>query len=174
MNKVWTALQETDPEAATAMRAELGRQRNTLELIASENFCSEAVLAAGASVFTNKYAEGYPGRRYYGGCEHADTVENLARERAKELFGAEHANVQPHSGTQANLADGITNMGIYANSTINLGGNINVVSKDKILAAHRDPTLYPDLVVRVTGYSAYFRSLSPEYREQIVERLLAE
>jgi glycine hydroxymethyltransferase len=104
MNKAWSVLQSTDPEAAAAMTAELARQQGTLELIASENFASEAVLAASASVFTNKYAEGYPGRRYYGGCEHADTVENLARDRATELFGAEHANVQPHSGTQANLA----------------------------------------------------------------------
>ncbi|MFB3126482.1 MAG: serine hydroxymethyltransferase, partial [Candidatus Acidiferrales bacterium] len=80
------------------------RQAETLELIASENFTSEAVLEATGSVFTNKYAEGYPGRRYYGGCEHADVVESLARERAKQLFGAEHANVQPHSGTQANIA----------------------------------------------------------------------
>jgi glycine hydroxymethyltransferase len=100
----WSALERTDPEAAEIIRAELRRQQGTLELIASENFTSEAVLAATASVFTNKYAEGYPGRRYYGGCEQTDLVENLARERAKALFGAEHANVQPHSGTQANMA----------------------------------------------------------------------
>ncbi len=97
-------LEQTDPEVAKAIRLETERQARNLELIASENFVSEAVLEAVGSVMTNKYAEGYPGRRYYGGCEHVDTVEELARERAKELFGAEHANVQPHSGSQANMA----------------------------------------------------------------------
>ncbi|MFZ3129553.1 MAG: serine hydroxymethyltransferase [Desulfosporosinus sp.] len=93
-----------DPEVAQAMEQEEDRQRNTIELIASENFVSRAVLAAQGSVLTNKYAEGYPGKRYYGGCEFVDVVENLARERVKEIFGAEHANVQPHSGSQANMA----------------------------------------------------------------------
>lgn len=97
-------LEEVDPEIARAIRDEAERQHSRLELIASENFTSEAVLEATGSIFTNKYAEGYPGRRYYGGCEHVDVVENLARERAKQLFGAEHANVQPHSGSQANEA----------------------------------------------------------------------
>jgi glycine hydroxymethyltransferase len=97
-------LYEVDPEIATAIDNEARRQHEGLELIASENFVSEAVLEAAGSVFTNKYAEGYPGRRYYGGCEFTDVVENLARERAKQLFGAEHANVQPHSGSQANQA----------------------------------------------------------------------
>jgi glycine hydroxymethyltransferase len=97
-------LAEVDPEVCEAIRGELLRQHSRLELIASENFTSEAVLEATGSVFTNKYAEGYPGRRYYGGCEYVDVVENLARERAKQLFGAEHANVQPHSGSQANMA----------------------------------------------------------------------
>ena len=97
-------LAEVDPEVYEAIRGELLRQHARLELIASENFTSEAVLEATGSVFTNKYAEGYPGRRYYGGCEYVDVVENLARERAKQLFGAEHANVQPHSGSQANMA----------------------------------------------------------------------
>ena len=97
-------LAEVDPEVYAAICGELGRQNSRLELIASENFTSEAVLEATGSVFTNKYAEGYPGRRYYGGCEHADAVETLARERAKKLFQAEHANVQPHSGSQANMA----------------------------------------------------------------------
>ena len=97
-------LREVDPDVYQAVQNEVSRQAETLELIASENFASEAVLEATGSVFTNKYAEGYPGRRYYGGCEHADVVESLARERAKQLFGAEHANVQPHSGTQANIA----------------------------------------------------------------------
>ena len=100
----WDHLLETDPEIADAIRAEVRRQRDGLELIASENFASRAVLEATGSVFTNKYAEGYPGRRYYGGCEYADVVESLARDRATKLFGAEHANVQPHSGTQANVA----------------------------------------------------------------------
>jgi glycine hydroxymethyltransferase len=97
-------LSEADPEIWDAIRHETERQHTRLELIASENFTSEAVLEATASVFTNKYAEGYPGKRYYGGCEFADIVENLARDRAKKLFGAEHANVQPHSGSQANQA----------------------------------------------------------------------
>jgi glycine hydroxymethyltransferase len=97
-------LAEVDPEIAQAVRDEAERQHSRLELIASENFTSEAVLEATGSVFTNKYAEGYPGKRYYGGCEFTDIVENLARERAKKLFGAEHANVQPHSGSQANEA----------------------------------------------------------------------
>ncbi|HSS96959.1 MAG TPA: serine hydroxymethyltransferase, partial [Terriglobales bacterium] len=95
---------EVDPEVAAAIDHEAVRQHEGLELIASENFVSEAVLEAAGSVFTNKYAEGYPGKRYYGGCEYADVVENLARDRAKQLFGAEHANVQPHAGSQANMA----------------------------------------------------------------------
>jgi len=97
-------LYEVDPEIAAAIDNEVRRQHEGLELIASENFVSEAVLEAMGSVFTNKYAEGYPGKRYYGGCEFADVVENLARDRAKELFGAEYANVQPHAGSQANMA----------------------------------------------------------------------
>jgi glycine hydroxymethyltransferase len=97
-------LAEVDPEIAQAIDNEQRRQHEGLELIASENFVSEAVLEAAGSVFTNKYAEGYPGKRYYGGCEFTDVVENLARERVKQLFAAEHANVQPHSGSQANAA----------------------------------------------------------------------
>jgi glycine hydroxymethyltransferase len=97
-------LEQTDPEIAQAIAEETRRQASGLELIPSENFVSEAVLEAMGSVFTNKYAEGYPGKRYYGGCEFADRVEQLAIDRAKALFGAEHANVQPHSGTQANIA----------------------------------------------------------------------
>jgi glycine hydroxymethyltransferase len=97
-------LAEVDPDVYEAIRGELDRQNTRLELIASENFASEAVLEATGSVFTNKYAEGYPGRRYYGGCEFVDIVENLARERARQLFKAEHVNVQPHSGSQANEA----------------------------------------------------------------------
>jgi glycine hydroxymethyltransferase len=97
-------LAEADPEIAAAVDHEIRRQHEGLEMIASENFVSQAVLEAAGSVFTNKYAEGYPGKRYYGGCEFADVVENLARDRAKQLFGAEHVNVQPHSGSQANAA----------------------------------------------------------------------
>ena len=97
-------LKKTDPEVAQAIERELERQRNSIELIASENFASRAVLEAQGCVMTNKYAEGYPGKRYYGGCTYVDVVEELARERAKALFGAEHANVQPHSGAQANMA----------------------------------------------------------------------
>ncbi len=93
-----------DPEIAAAMDAELGRQKDHIELIASENFVSKAVMAAMGSPLTNKYAEGYPGKRYYGGCEHVDVVENLAIERAKKLFGCDYVNVQPHSGAQANMA----------------------------------------------------------------------
>src|SRR3982750_1769080 len=96
-------LYEADPEIAPAIDNETRRQHEGLELIPSENFVSEAVLEAAGSVFTNKYAEGYPAKRYYGGCEYTDVVEELARERAKKLFGAEHANVQPHSGSQANM-----------------------------------------------------------------------
>jgi glycine hydroxymethyltransferase len=102
-NSMSRPLYEVDPEVAIAIDNETRRQHEGLELIASENFVSEAVLEAMGSVFTNKYAEGYPGKRYYGGCEFADVVENLARDRAKQLFGAEHANVQPHSGSQANM-----------------------------------------------------------------------
>ena len=94
----------SDPQVAEAIQQELGRQRDKIELIASENFVSPAVMEAMGTVLTNKYAEGYPGKRYYGGCEYVDVVEDLARDRAKELFGAEHANVQPHSGAQANMA----------------------------------------------------------------------
>ena len=97
-------MSEVDPEISAVLEQELDRQRHTLEMIASENFVSRAILEAQGSVLTNKYAEGYPGKRYYGGCEVVDVAENLARDRAKELFGAEHANVQPHSGATANAA----------------------------------------------------------------------
>lgn len=97
-------LEKQDPELFASIQKELGRQRGNIELIASENFVSEAVMEAQGSVLTNKYAEGYPGKRYYGGCEFVDVTEDLARDRAKKIFGAEHANVQPHSGAQANMA----------------------------------------------------------------------
>ncbi|MER6984789.1 aminotransferase class I/II-fold pyridoxal phosphate-dependent enzyme, partial [Streptomyces carpinensis] len=104
MNALNTPLAELDPEVHEALRAELHRQQSTLEMIASENFAPTAVMEAQGSVATNKYAEGYPGRRYYGGCEHVDVTERLAIERVKSLFGAAFANVQPHSGAQANTA----------------------------------------------------------------------
>ncbi len=100
----WDSLQDEDPAIYEAIQLEAGRQHDNLELIASENYTSRAVIEATGSILTNKYAEGYPGNRYYGGCEHVDTIEDLARDRAKQLFGAEHANVQPHSGSQANMA----------------------------------------------------------------------
>jgi len=103
-NRMSLSLAQSDPEISAAIQHEILRQHEGLEMIASENFVSAAVLEAAGSVFTNKYAEGYPGKRYYGGCEYADVVENLARDRAKQLFGADHANVQPHSGSQANSA----------------------------------------------------------------------
>ena len=99
-----SCIQKADPELCAAMERELARQRGNLELIASENIVSPAVMAAMGSHLTNKYAEGYPGKRYYGGCEFVDVAENLARERLKELFGCEYCNVQPHSGAQANFA----------------------------------------------------------------------
>jgi glycine hydroxymethyltransferase len=103
-DRISLTLAQADPDVAAAVDHETLRQHEGLEMIASENFVSEAVLEAAGSIFTNKYAEGYPGRRYYGGCEFSDVVENLARDRAKQLFGAEHANVQPHSGSQANAS----------------------------------------------------------------------
>ena len=97
-------IKRQDPEIADAIRAEFDRQKDHIELIASENWVSPAVMSAMGSILTNKYAEGYPGKRYYGGCECVDVIEDLARERAKELFGCEYVNVQPHSGAQANMA----------------------------------------------------------------------
>ena len=113
-------IRNTDPQIADAIKAEMERQNSHIELIASENWVSKAVMAAMGSPLTNKYAEGYPGKRYYGGCQCVDVAEDLARERAKELFGCEYANVQPHSGAQANMAvmfamltPGDTGMGKY-------------------------------------------------------------
>ncbi|MCW2924436.1 MAG: Glycine hydroxymethyltransferase [Thermoleophilia bacterium] len=131
-------LRASDPELADLVRAELGRQRDQIELIASENFTSLAVLEATGSVLTNKYAEGYPGRRYYGGCEVVDQVETLAIERAKSLFGAEHANVQPHAGSQANFAaymallepgDTILAMSLDQGGHLTHGHNVNFSGK---------------------------------------------
>src|ERR1700749_4362423 len=131
-------LAEADPEIAAAVDHEIRRQHEGLEMIASENFVSQAVLEAVGSVFTNKYAEGYPGKRYYGGCEYADVVENLARDRAKLLFGAEHANVQPHSGSQANAAaymtlvqpgDTILGLGLANGGDLTEGPQLNFSGK---------------------------------------------
>src|SRR5471030_571151 len=131
-------LSEVDPQIAEVLALELGRQQDTLELIASENFVPRAVLECQGSVLTNKYAEGYPGRRYYGGCEYIDVVEQLAIDRAKELFGAEHANVQPHSGAQANTAvyhallqpgDTIMGLSLAHGGHLSHGMKINVSGK---------------------------------------------
>ena len=132
------ALAGWDPEVAAACGRELQRQRDNIELIASENIVSRAVLCAAGSVLTNKYAEGYPGKRYYGGCVHVDEVEEIARERAKHLFGAEHANVQPHSGANANLAvffglleqgDTVLSMSMAAGGHLSHGARINISGK---------------------------------------------
>ena len=120
-------VKDFDSEVAKAMEDELGRQRNNLELIASENLVSEAVMAAMGSHLTNKYAEGYPGKRYYGGCQYVDVVENLAIERAKELFGCEYVNIQPHSGAQANMAVffAVMNLGdTYMGMNLDHGGHL--------------------------------------------------
>jgi glycine hydroxymethyltransferase len=145
-------LAEVDPEIAAAIADELGRQRGTLEMIASENFAPRAVLEAQGSVLTNKYAEGYPGRRYYGGCEFVDVVENLARDRATALFGAEHANVQPHSGAQANTAvmqalmtpgDKLMGLSLAHGGHLTHGMKLNVSGKLYEIAAYEvDPDTY--------------------------------
>ncbi len=133
-----TPLSVSDPEIASALEHEVRRQHEGLEMIASENFVSQAVLEAAGSVFTNKYAEGYPGRRYYGGCEYTDVVENLARDRARQLFGSEHVNVQPHSGSQANAAaymavlqpgDGILGLDLAHGGHLTHGHKLNFSGK---------------------------------------------
>ena len=178
-----------DKEIGEAMAAELGRQRRNIELIASENIVSPAVMAAMGSVLTNKYAEGYPGKRYYGGCEFVDIAENLARDRVKKLFGAEHANVQPHSGANANTAvyfamlqPGDTVLGMNLNhgghlshgSPVNISGKYfnfeaygveegtEVIDYDKVLARAKETQ--PKLIV--AGASAYPRTLDfKKFRE---------
>jgi glycine hydroxymethyltransferase len=176
------SVREVDPEVAAALDAELARQQGSLEMIASENFVPQAVLECQGSVMTNKYAEGYPGRRYYGGCEHVDVTEQLAIDRAKELFGAEHANVQPHSGAQANatvyhalLKPGDTIMGLRLSDGGHLthGMKLNVSGRlYRIEAYGVDPATgridmdaverqaracSPELII--AGWSAYPRSL---------------
>ena len=131
-------LKNYDTEVADACHAELERQQHNIELIASENIVSKAVLLAAGSVLTNKYAEGYPGKRYYGGCQCVDVVENIARERAKKLFGAEHANVQPHCGASANLAvffaflnpgDTVMGMNLQQGGHLSHGSPVNISGK---------------------------------------------
>lgn len=178
-----------DPELAEAIFQEEGRQQAKLELIASENFVSRAVMAAQGSVLTNKYAEGYPGKRYYGGCEYVDIAENLARDRAKKLFGAEHANVQPHSGANANIAvyfamlkPGDTVLGMNLShgghlthgSPVNLSGmyfnfadygveeGTEIIDYDKVLSRAKE--IQPKMIV--AGASAYPRALDfKKFRE---------
>jgi len=179
---IYTQLAKTDPEIYEAIQLEIGRQRSKIELIASENFVSEAVLEAVGSPLTNKYAEGYPGKRYYGGCEYVDIAENLAISRAKELFGAEHANVQPHSGAQANTAvyfavlepgDRILGLDLahgghlthgmkknvsgrtYHSFTYKVEPDTNVLDYDHVLAVARE--CMPKIIV--AGASAYPRTL---------------
>ena len=177
-------IEAVDSEIAEAMKAELERQRGNIELIASENFVSPAVMEAMGSPLTNKYAEGYPGKRYYGGCEKVDIVENIAIERAKKLFGAEHANVQPHSGSQANIAvyfamlnPGDTILGMNLNhgghlthgSPVNISGKyFNVVSYGVDESgfidyeALREKTLETKPKMIVAGASAYARIIDFE------------
>lgn len=174
------SLSELDPEVAGAIAGELDRQRSTLEMIASENFVPRAVLQAQGSVFTNKYAEGYPSRRYYGGCENADIVEDLARNRAKEVFGAEFANVQPHAGAQANAAvlmalanpgDKIMGLSLAHGGHLTHGMHLNFSGKLYEVAAYevdpetfrvdmdkvREQALAEKPQVLIAGWSAYPR-----------------
>ena len=182
-------LAQQDQQVFASIQDELGRQRTKIELIASENFVSPAVMEAQGSVLTNKYAEGYPGRRYYGGCEHVDVVENIARDRAKEIFGAEHANVQPHSGAQANMAvyftilqtgDTVLGMNLSHGGHLTHGSPVNFsgiqynfveygVDKDTHTINYEDvlekaKTHKPKLIV--AGASAYPRSIDfAKFRE---------
>ena len=187
-------LKQYDSDVADAITAELGRQRRNIELIASDNFVSEAVLAAMGTVLTNKYAEGYPGRRYYGGCECVDVVENIAIERAKELFGAEHANVQPHSGAQANTAvyiallnpgDTIMGMSLAHGGHLTHGSGVNISGKYfNVVPYGVDPETHvinydeverialeckPKLIV--AGASAYPRTIDFERFSQIAKKV---
>ena len=187
-------LSEVDPEVAAALEQELGRQRDTLEMIASENFVPRAVLEAQGSVLTNKYAEGYPGRRYYGGCEFVDIVETLAIERAKSLFGSEFANVQSHSGASANAAvlaaiaspgDRILGMELASGGHLTHGMKLNF--SGKLYEAHAygvDPeTGLVDMdVVRaraievkprvlIAGWSAYPRELDFKRFREIADEV---
>ena len=184
---------KVDPEVAAAMTDELNRQNDNLELIASENIASKAVMAAMGSHLTNKYAEGYPGKRYYGGCQYVDVVEDLARDRAKELFGAEYANVQPHSGAQANMAvffavlqPGDTFMGMNLDhgghlthgSPVNMSGKYfncvpygvndeGVIDYDNVLSIAKEAK--PKLIV--AGASAYAREIDFKKMREIADEV---
>ena len=193
MWQVPDCLQKADPEVARSMARESGRQQDHIELIASENFVSEAVLAAMGSVLTNKYAEGYPAHRYYGGCEYVDEVEELARQRACQLYGADHANVQPHSGSQANMAvyfallapgDTVLGMNLNAGGHLTHGSPVNISGKYFHFASYGlDPateeinydaleeqalSIRPKLIV--AGASAYSRTLDFSRFHQIADK----
>jgi glycine hydroxymethyltransferase len=187
-NPTTAPLSEVDPDLASVLDAEVNRQRDTLEMIASENFAPRAVLQAQGSVLTNKYAEGYPGRRYYGGCEHVDVAENLARDRVKSLYGAAYANVQPHSGAQANAAamhalirqgDGILGLELAHGGHLTHGMRLNFSGRLYQVASYGvDPQTFriemdavraaalehrPKLII--AGWSAYSRQLDfPAFR----------
>lgn len=186
-------VKDFDPEVAKAMEDELGRQRNNLELIASENLVSEAVMAAMGSHLTNKYAEGYPGKRYYGGCQYVDVVENLAIERAKELFGCEYVNIQPHSGAQANMAVffAVMNLGdTYMGMNLDHGGHLTHGSPVNLSGKYFDVAHYGvdengfidyDEVLRiakehkpkliVAGASAYARTIDFKRFREIADEV---
>ena len=186
-------VKEFDPEIAAAISDELGRQRDHIELIASENFVSKAVMAAMGSPLTNKYAEGYPGKRYYGGCQYVDVVENLAIERAKKLFGCDYVNVQPHSGAQANLAvffaivkpgDTVMGMSLADGGHLTHGSPVNISGKyfnivpygvnqdgyidyDNVLAIAKE--CRPKLIV--AGASAYARAIDFKRFREIADEV---
>lgn len=185
-------LRAVDPDLAAAMNLELGRQRENIELIASENFVSPAVMAAVGSFLTNKYAEGYPGKRYYGGCQHVDVVEDLARDRAKQLFGCEHVNVQPHSGANANLAvyfamlmpgDTIMGMNLSHGGHLTHGSPVNMSGKYFNIVPYgvseMDETIDYDALAKlageckpkmiVAGASAYPRAIDFKKFKQIAD-----
>ena len=191
------SLEQVDPEIAQVLDDELQRQRDTLEMIASENFVPKAVLQAQGSVLTNKYAEGYPGRRYYGGCEHVDVAENLAIDRVKELFGANFANVQPHSGAQANAAvmhalarpgDTLMGMSLAHGGHLTHGMKINFSGRLYDIAAYgvdeatnrldmdkvRKTALESKPKVIVAGWSAYPRHLDFEAFREIADEVGAK
>ena len=190
-------LTEVDPEIAAVLDQELGRQRDTLEMIASENFVPRAILQTQGSVLTNKYAEGYPGRRYYGGCEYVDVAENLAIDRAKALFGAEHANVQPHAGAQANVAlmtalmqpgDTLMGLSLAHGGHLTHGMKLNFSGKTYAIAAYevepdtyridmdkvREKALAEKPAVIVAGWSAYPRQLDFEAFRSIADEVGAK
>ena len=187
-------MRDLDPEVFAAISGEIASQRDTLEMIASENFVPRAVLQAQGSVLTNKYAEGYPGRRYYGGCEHVDIVEDLARDRAKSLFGAEFANVQPHSGAQANAAvlaslinpgDKILGLSLAHGGHLTHGMKLNFSGKLYEVAAYevdehtnridmdklREQAIAEKPQVIIAGWSAYPRTLDFEAYRSIADEV---